>query len=255
MQVVVTAAGSALGQSVLRALAARGALRRADGEPVPIRRIIAVDRVQPPGLFLDARIEYVRGDYEMSRFLARMMGTITDSVFHLAALGAGFAESGAPADLDTALLHSLDTTRALLEACGFQTAIPKLVLASTMDAHTERGVMPLDTNGVCAALCELVLLESHRRGLIDLRSVRLPCLAGDRSSAAAIALLSQLHELAAGQARPGAAHALTAVPVLGLAQAADALLQAHELSSATPESGRFFEIPGRHERLGDLLTA
>ncbi len=254
MQVVVTAAGSALGQAVLRALAARDALCRAEGGPVPIRRIIAVDRVQPPGLFLDARIEYVRGDYEMSRFLARMMGTITDSVFHLAALGAGITESGAPADLDTALLHSLDTTRALLEACSYQTAIPKLILASTTDAHTERGVMPLDTNGVCAALCELVLLESYRRGVIDLRSVRLPCLAGDGSSAAAIALHSQLQELAAGRAPPGTGEALTAVPVLGLAQAAEVLLEAHELSGATPESGRFCEIPGRRERLGDLLT-
>lgn len=99
MQVVVTGAGTALGQALLQAIAVRGALRRGDGDPVPVRRIIAVDRTQPAALYVDARIEYVRGDYEQPRFLARMMGASTDSVFHLSALGAGAVPGPRPADL------------------------------------------------------------------------------------------------------------------------------------------------------------
>ncbi|HXW65003.1 MAG TPA: hypothetical protein VEK74_07975, partial [Burkholderiaceae bacterium] len=78
MQVVVTGASSPLGQATLQAIAARGVLARDAGHPIPVRRIIAVDRTQPAALFLDSRIEYVRGDYEQPRFLARMMGTATD---------------------------------------------------------------------------------------------------------------------------------------------------------------------------------
>ncbi len=156
MQVVVTGAGTPLGQSMLRAIVARGALARGDGDPRPVRRIIAVDRTQPAALFLDGRIEYVRGDYEQPRFLARVMGMITDSIFHLSALGAGLRTGTQLEDLDTALLHSLDTTRTLLDACRFQTAPPKLVFASTVQASIDRASLhnrPMVSALPCASCC------------------------------------------------------------------------------------------------------
>jgi len=254
VQLVVTGACSALGQALLRTLAARGTLSRADGEPVAITRVIAVDRVQPAALFLDPRIEYVRGDYELPRFLARMMGTITDSVFHLSALGAGLDEAGRPADLEAALLGSVDTTRALLDACGFQSAPPKLVFASAMQARMDGGRLPAGTDGVCAALCELLLIECHRRAIIDLRCVRLPCLVGDRSTAQAI-LLEKLLAPYAMHAPQADASARTPFPVLHLSRAASALVQAHELAYSATEAERVMDEPGAQERLADLLSA
>jgi len=230
MQLVVTGACTALGQAVLRAIARRGQLCNALGVPAPVQRIIAVDRVQPAQLFVDARIEYVRGDYEQPRFLARMMGVVTDSVFHLAALGCtddaavdaavdgaakpGFAgaamdREAAFSDLDNALLRSLDTTRALLDACGFQTAVPRIVFASTQAVRSEAGALPASTQAVCAALCELVLAESARRGLVDTRCVRLP-------------------------------------GVVALDAAAEALVEAHEQEALQPPAARLIDFSERH---------
>ncbi|SPE24777.1 putative NAD dependent epimerase/dehydratase family protein [Burkholderiales bacterium] len=255
MQVVVTGAGTALGQSVLRAIVAHGTLRRGDGDPTPVRRIIAVDRTQPAELFLDSRIEYVRGDYEQSRFLARMMGASTDSVFHLSALGAGVALGPPLADLDTALLHSIDTTRALLDACRFQTAPPKLVFASTVDAGLPSGPWPQSTGGACVAMCELLLVEGSRRQIIDARCVRLPCLVGNRSCRQAFALEALLADLVAGRASPDAGEGLTPIAVGLPDEAALALLEAHEQPRAADGMSGFTEVPGRRIRIGDLVAA
>ncbi len=252
MQVVVTGAGTPLGQSMLRAIVARGALARGDGDPRPVRRIIAVDRTQPAALFLDGRIEYVRGDYEQPRFLARVMGMITDSIFHLSALGAGLRTGTQLEDLDTALLHSLDTTRTLLDACRFQSAPPKLVFASTVQASIDRASLPQSTDGVCAAMCELLLVECARRGLVDARCLRLPCLVGNRSCAQGVELEALLADIAAGRAPPEAGQALTAVGIGLPDEAAAALLEAHELSRAPPGESRITEMPGRFVRIGDL---
>ncbi|HYA65801.1 MAG TPA: NAD-dependent epimerase/dehydratase family protein, partial [Burkholderiaceae bacterium] len=200
MQVVVTGASSALGQAMLQAIAERGALRRGDGEVASVQRIIAVDRVQPATLFLDTRVEYVRGDYEQPRFLARMMGMSIDSVFHLSALGAGIGSGPASADLNAALLRSFDTTRAVLDACRFQSVPPKLVLASSLEVKPEADPWPQTTDGLCLALCELLVVESARRGIVDARCVRLPCLFGNRSCRQDLALQALLADIAAGRA-------------------------------------------------------
>lgn len=190
MQVVVTGSGSALGQALLRQIVVHGQLTRGDGAPVPVQRILAVDRVQPAGLFLDPRIEYVRGDYALPRFLSRMMGATTDSVFHLAPLDP-VDESGEPyAVLEAALGQSVDITRALLEACHFQSARVRVVLASTPGAWLERGGRPCSTREACTAMCELLLAESSRRHIVDARCVRL----ADPAPADAPGLLIAAHE-------------------------------------------------------------
>jgi len=255
VQVVVTGAGSAFGQAVLQAIVARGVLTRVDGEPTPVGRIIAVDRTQPAALFLDGRIEYVRGDYEQPRFLARMMGVSTDSVFHLSALGAGIGGEATPAGLDAALVRSLDTTRVLLEACCFQRVPPKLVLASTLEAKAQTGPWPQATEGVCAALCELLVAEAARRGMVDGRCVRFPCLVGNRSCSQDLALQALLADIAAGQAPGDAAEALTAVAVLLLGEAAAAMLDAHERTGIARQEPDFLEVAGRRIRVRELAAA
>ncbi len=252
MQVVLTGAAGALGQALLRAIAARGSLLRADGLVAPVRRVIAVDRTQPAALFLDPRIEYVRGDYEQPRFLARMMGAMTDSVFHLSALGAGTDELGQAQDLDTALLLSLDTTRALLDACGFQAAPPVLVFASTLAARAQSGSLPATTEGVCAALCELLLMESSRRRIIDLRCLRLPCITGG-AGAEAIALEVQLADIKAGRAPPDALRAASACALASPGEAAQVLIEAQMRGGTLCDGDRLSELAGRFLPLGELM--
>ena len=253
MQVVVTGASSPLGQATLEAIAARGVLARDAGHPIPVRRIIAVDRTQPATLFLDSRIEYVRGDYEQPRFLARMMGTATDSVFHLSALGAGTVAGPESGDLDAALLRSFDTTRILLEACHFQSKPPKLVLASTAEARPEVGPWPQGSEGVLLALCELLVVQASRHHLVDARCVRLPCVVGNRSCSHDLALQALLADIAAGRAGDEAAQSLTDVDVISLDEAATALLAAHERPANVPDGPEFIDVAGRRVRIGELV--
>ena len=228
---------------------------RCDGNLQPVRRIIAVDRTQPAALFLDSRIEYVRGDYEQPRFLARMMGTVTDSVFHLSTLGAGTIAGPEPVDLNAALLKSFDTTRVLLEACRFQNAPPKLILASTVEARPERGPWPQGSEGVLLALCELLVVEGARHLLVDARCVRLPCVVGNRSCGHDLALQAVLADLTAGRAPEGAAQSLTDVEVISLEEAATALLAAHERPALQSDQPDFVDVAGRRVRIGELAAA
>ena len=255
MQVVVTGASSALGQAVLRAIVAQGALTLGEGSLTPVRRIIAVDRTQPAALFLDSRVEYVRGDYEQSRFLARMMGTATDSVFHLSPLGAGTVAGPELVDLSAALLRSFDTTRVLLEACRFQKAPPKLILASTVEARPETGPWPQGSQGVFLALCELLVVEGARHRLVDARCVRLPCVVGNLSCGHDLALQALLADLAAGRAPEDAAQTLTDVDVISLEEAAMALLAAHERPPLRSDQPDFVDVTGRRVRVGELAVA
>ncbi len=195
MQIVVTGASGPLGQALLRGLAAKGSLSGTDG-PAPIRRILAVDRAQGPALFLDDRIEYVRGAFEQPRFLARMMGTTTDGILHLAALDPGPEAEDDPADdLESDLTRTWDGTRALLDACRFQAAQPKVVIASTVEAAGEAGCEAARSRtGALAAMCELLIAEGARRRIVQSRCVRLAVLGDESAFGDAVAGLISAYE-------------------------------------------------------------
>lgn len=248
MELVVTGASGVLGQALLRALVARGALASGvPGGPVAVRRIIAVDRAQPATLFLDARIEYVRGDYEQPRFLARMMGTSTGSVFHLSGLGVALDLERVPGSLDAAFTRSVDTLHALLGACAFQAAVPRLVLASASAPAADGG-----QGDALAAACELLAGEAARYGIVDARCVRLPCVVGSGLSAEGRAVDAQLGAFAAGQV-PGSE--LSAVDVLLPNEAAAALIEAHERARAPLVPVQAIDVPGRRVTLASLAGA
>ena len=253
MQIVVTGGGTVLGQALLRALAARGALVRGAGAPVPVQRIIAVDRHQPPSLFVHPLVEYVCGNFEQGRFLSRMMGTVIDSVFHLSALAAAAAAGPQFDDLEQMLLFSLDTTRALLDACQHQSGQPRLVFASTLEVHHGPDTAPRSADGICAALCELYLVECARRAVIDLRSVRLPCIVGNGSSAAALALDALLAQTPVGDVP--AEDAFSDMALIHPDAAAAALLAAHELPRTFPASVHLLDEPGRRMTLAERRAA
>ncbi|HEY4037608.1 MAG TPA: hypothetical protein VGM15_02205, partial [Burkholderiaceae bacterium] len=82
MQIVVVGGAGVLGQALLRAIVARGVLTRSDSVAAPVQRVISVDRMQAPRLFVESRVEYVRADPGVPRLLQTVMGTVTDSVFH-----------------------------------------------------------------------------------------------------------------------------------------------------------------------------
>jgi D-erythronate 2-dehydrogenase len=179
MQIVVIGGAGVLGQALLRQIVARGVLTRTDGVPLPVRRVIAVDRTQRARLFVEPRVEYVRADPGTPRLLQAVMGTVTDSVFHAWDRGEGVGM--AP---PFALIDSL---RDLFAACAQQSSRPKVVLASSY-AVENRGqdeggavapaALPASQDGRTALVGELLLAETARQGHVDGRALRLALVAG-----------------------------------------------------------------------------
>jgi hypothetical protein len=73
-----------------------------------------------------------------------------------------------------------------------------VVFAGLRDLRSAADAAPSSTDAFCVDICESLLIESARRGLIDLRSVRLPGTHGApalvRNPAGAAEALLQAHE-------------------------------------------------------------
>jgi D-erythronate 2-dehydrogenase len=236
MQVVVIGGAGVLGQALLRAIVERGVLTRSDGVPAPVRRVIAVDRSQPPRLFVEPRVEYVRADVGTPRLLQAVMGTATDSVFHA-------WDSGAGAGRSTPSFVLADSLRDLFAACQLQSSRPKVVLASSFAADCRGNpsadsarALPASQSGLTALVGELLLEEATQRGQVDGRALRLPIIAAAPGCAEFLGeLMAALHEGRAARCPvpPDAPLWLTSAPA-----AARALVHAHELPApAWAEAG------------------
>src|SRR5512145_1064641 len=108
MKVVVTGGAGFLGQRLIRAIMERGELTDATGARRAVERIIAVDQSAAPAI---DRVTPAVGDVGDAAFMRGALAA-ADSVFHLAAVVSGAAES----DFDLGMRVNLDGTRALLEA-------------------------------------------------------------------------------------------------------------------------------------------
>jgi nucleoside-diphosphate-sugar epimerase len=253
MQVVVIGGAGVLGQALLRAIVARGVLTRSDAVPAPVRRVIAVDRSQPPRLFVEPRVEYVRADLGTPRLLQAVMGRATDSVFHA-------WDSGAGAGRSTPSIALADSLRDLFAACQLQSTRPKVVLASSFTAdcrgdsaaHSARA-LPASQSGLTALVGELLLEEATRRGQVDGRILRLPMIAAAPGCAEFLGeLVAALHDGRAARCPvpPDAPLWLTSAPA-----AARALVHAHELPPAAWAEAGVLNAPASTLSVDALLHA
>ena len=256
MQIVVIGGAGVLGQALLKAIVARGVLTRADGVPAPVERLIAVDRSQPARLFVEARVEYVRAEWDSPRLLRHVMGTATDSVFHA-------WDSGAADGHSIPSFALADSLRELFAACEPQSSRPKVVLASSFAAQCALdasaggadapGVLPPSQEGLTALVGELLLEEAARRGRIDGRSLRLPMIA------AAPGCAFFLREMLAAryQGRPATCPIPGATPLwlTSAPAAARALIHAHELPPDVWGRAGVLNAPGFALTADSLLQA
>lgn len=254
MQVVVIGGAGVLGQALLRAIVARGVLTRGDGVPVPVpvRRVIAVDRTQPPRLFIEPHVEYVRADLGSPRVLQAVMGIATDSVFHAWDSGAG----GTSASFALA-----DSLRDLFAACKLQKSRPKVVLASSFAAEGASGApagnapraLPATQDGLTALIGELLLAEATRQGRVDGRALRLPLIAAAPGS---VSFLGELVR-ALNEGRPASCPIPCEAPLwlTSAPAAARALLHAHELPPDAWEQAGVLNAPASTLSVEALLQA
>ena len=266
MKVVITGGAGFLGQLLIRALCARGRLQDATGAERTIEQIVAIDSSHAARLFVDERVGYVVGDISQSALLMHVLGTDTDSVFHLAAVVSGAAE----ADFELGMRVNLDGTRAVLDICRSQRRQPMFVLASSVAVFggelppvvtDDTAATPQASYGVQKLIAELLVGEYARKGFTDGRAVRLPTIVvrpGKPNAAASSFASGIIREPLAGEEAICPVEIDTPLWLLSPTAAIEALLRAHELPRAQWQAvtrGRALNLPGLTVTVAQMIEA
>ena len=141
-------------------------------------RLILADRSAPVATN-DPRVVIRAGDMTDPQFVRSLVTPDVRVVFHLAGIVSGAAE----ADLDAGLRTNIDGTRHLLDACRALPEPARVIYASSiavygapLPVHIDDGTLPAPTlsYGTQKLVCEQLINDFTRRGLIDGRTLRLP---------------------------------------------------------------------------------
>ncbi|WP_037547014.1 D-erythronate dehydrogenase [Stappia stellulata] len=177
VHVLVTGAAGMLGRKLVETLARGGLLGGRE-----VTRMTLSDRVAPqPPDTLAMPVTSIAGDFSRPGAAETLVAHKPDVIFHLAAVVSGEAE----AEMEKGYEINLDGTRRLLDAVreiggGY---CPRFVFASSLavfgaplpdpipDTHH---LTPLTSYGTQKAICELLLADYSRRGLVDGIGIRLP---------------------------------------------------------------------------------
>jgi D-erythronate 2-dehydrogenase len=175
MDVLIIGAAGMLGRKLVEKLASTSAIAN-------ITRLVRHDAVlspaPPPAAFA---IDTFMGDLSRPGEAEKLIAGRPDIIFHLAAIVSGEAE----ADFEKGYSINLDGTRFLLEAIRKHGGdyCPKLVFTSSIavfgapfpDAiEDEFLTAPLTSYGTQKAICELLISDYSRRGIIDGMALRMP---------------------------------------------------------------------------------
>jgi len=261
MKVLITGGGGFIGYRLALALLKRGTLADAQGKQAAISQITLLDIAFPAQV--DPRLKCVTGDLTDKALLAKIMGTDTGSVFHLASIVSG----GAEADFDLGLRINLDGTRALLEACRTQVRPPRYVFASTCAAFggdlpevvdDSTTPNPQSSYGAQKVCCEYLTTDYNRKGFIDGRSIRLPTIsvrAGKPNLAASSFASGIIREPLAGVVSPCPVGPETCVWILSPSKVVDAFIHAHDLASSAWGVNRVLNLPGITTSVKEMVDA
>ena len=262
MEVLITGGAGFLGAKLARQLLARGTLAGPSGQPEKISRITLLDQVAAQG-FDDARIAVMTGDAADPAVIAKALTPSVRSVFHLAAVVSGEAES----DFDLGMRINLDATRVLLEQARKNGNRPRVVFTSSVAVFG--GDLPpkvLDTTpatpqgsyGAQKAMCELMVSDYSRKGFVDGRSLRLPTVTvrpGKANKAASSFASGIIREPLNGVVSICPVPPETKVWALSPRSTVHNLVHAHELESAAFGTAGAVNLPGLTTTVGDMVAA
>lgn len=177
MNILVVGAGGMLGDKLVQRLALAGQI---GGQR--ITKLTRHDVILPPAPpASNFKIDTLMGDVSSTAEATSVVAEKPDVIFHLAAIVSGEAE----ADFDKGYRINLDGTRNLLEAIravggGY---CPKLIFTSSIavfgapfpdSISDEYFTTPLTSYGTQKAICELLISDYSRRGIIDGAALRMP---------------------------------------------------------------------------------
>ncbi len=262
MEVLITGGAGFLGSKLARQLLARGTLAGPSGQPEKISRITLLDQVAAQG-FDDPRIAVMTGDAADAAVIAKALTPSVQSVFHLAAVVSGEAES----DFDLGMRINLDATRILLEQARKNGNRPRVVFTSSVAVFG--GDLPpkvLDTTpatpqgsyGAQKAMCELMVTDYSRKGFVDGRSLRLPTVTvrpGKANKAASSFASGIIREPLNGVVSICPVPPDTKVWALSPRSTVHNLIHAHELDSAAFGSAGAVNLPGLTTTVGEMVAA
>jgi nucleoside-diphosphate-sugar epimerase len=262
MEVLITGGAGFLGSKLARQLLARGTLAGPSGQPEKISRITLLDQVAAQG-FDDPRIAVMTGDAADAAVIAEALTPSVQSVFHLAAVVSGEAES----DFDLGMRINLDATRILLEQARKNGNRPRVVFTSSVAVFG--GDLPpkvLDTTpatpqgsyGAQKAMCELMVTDYSRKGFVDGRSLRLPTVTvrpGKANKAASSFASGIIREPLNGVVSICPVPPDTKVWALSPRSTVHNLIHAHELDSAAFGSAGAVNLPGLTTTVGEMVAA
>ena len=262
MEVLITGGAGFLGSKLARQLLARGTLAGPSGQPEKISRITLLDQVAAQG-FDDPLIAVMTGDAADAAVIAKALTPSVQSVFHLAAVVSGEAES----DFDLGMRINLDATRILLEQARKNGNRPRVVFTSSVAVFG--GDLPpkvLDTTpatpqgsyGAQKAMCELMVTDYSRKGFVDGRSLRLPTVTvrpGKANKAASSFASGIIREPLNGVVSVCPVPPDTKVWALSPRSTVHNLIHAHELDSAAFGSAGAVNLPGLTTTVGEMVAA
>ena len=262
MDVLITGGAGFLGVKLAKKLLERGTLAGPDGKQHTLSRIVLLDQVAAQG-FTDPRIVSMTGDVADAASVARALTPSVQTVFHLAAVVSGEAES----DFDLGMRINLDATRILLEQARRNGNKPRFVFTSSVAVFG--GDLPakvLDTTpatpqgsyGAQKAMCELMVTDYARKGFVDGRSVRLPTVSvrpGKANKAASSFASGIIREPLNGAASICPVPANTRMWVLSPRSTVNNLIHAHEVDGAVFGSAGAVNLPGLSITVGEMVAA
>jgi nucleoside-diphosphate-sugar epimerase len=262
VNVLITGGAGFIGQRLARRLLEKGTLAGADGRQQPIEKLILLDMAAAQG-FDDPRVECVVGDVADASLVRRVVDGGVASVFHLAAVVSGQAES----DFDLGMRINLDASRLLLDACRAAGTKPRVVFTSSVAVYggdlpavvrDDTALAPQSSYGAQKAIAELLLADYSRKGYVDGRVVRLPTISvrpGRPNKAASSFASGIIREPLNGEETVCPVSGQTRLWLLSPRQAIECLISAHELTAEALGRNRIINLPGLSVAVDDMVAA
>ena len=266
MRVVITGGAGFLGSRLARKILERGTLIGHDGQQHAVRELVLFDIAQAHG-FDYRRVKLVTGDVSDAQTMRTLIGSDTQSVFHLAAIVSGQAE----AEFDLGMRINFDATRHLLEALRALPEPARLVFSSSLAVFGATGpddmpesieddtaLTPLSSYGTQKAMGELLVNDYSRKGFVDGRSLRLPTITvrpGKPNAAASSFASGIIREPLNGIESVVPVSPDTRMWILSPRSVLDSLLVGHDADAKAFGRYRAVSVPGMQVRVGDMADA
>jgi nucleoside-diphosphate-sugar epimerase len=266
MRVVITGGAGFLGSRLARKILERGTLSASDGTQQPVDELVLFD-IAPATGFDDRRVKIATGDVSDPATVRALIGSDTQSVFHLAAIVSGQAE----AEFDLGMRINFDATRHLLEAMRALPQPGRLVFSSSLavfgaaapgdvpnPVRDDTALTPLSSYGTQKAMGELMVNDYSRKGFVDGRSLRLPTITvrpGKPNAAASSFASGIIREPMNGVEGIVPVGPDTRMWVLSPRRVIDNLIAGHEVAASAFGSYRSVSVPGMQVRVGDMADA